>query len=88
MLMDDKLQTAVSDALKSIRIKTQMSQEDLAHACELDRTYISGIERKTRNPTIKTIGKIIPSLNITEQEFLLTVIDILNNDKNKDKYQR
>ena len=78
--MNDKLQTAVSEALKTIRIKEKMSQEDLAHACELDRTYISGIERNTRNPTIKTIGKIIPSLNITEQEFLLVVIDILNND--------
>ena len=73
--MNDKLQTAFSEALKSIRIKKQMSQEDLAHACGLYRTYISGIERKTRNPTIKTIGKIIPSLNVTEQDFLLAVID-------------
>jgi len=78
--MNNKLQTSFSKALKSIRIKNKMSQEDLAHLCELDRTYISGIERNTRNPTIKTIGKIIPSLNLTEKEFLIVVIDILSND--------
>ena len=35
--------------LKNIRVQKNITQEQLAHLCELDRTYISGIERGKRN---------------------------------------
>lgn len=40
------------------------SQEDLAEAAGLDRTYISGIERGTRNPTITVVDKFSKALGI------------------------
>lgn len=45
-----------------------MSQEALAAQCELDRTYISGIERGTRNPSLTNILKIADSLGVSASE--------------------
>jgi len=45
-----------------------MSQEALAAKCELDRTYISGIERGTRNPSLTNILKIADSLSVSASE--------------------
>jgi len=36
-----------------------VSQEELAFRAELDRTYVSGVERQKRNPTIKSLSRII-----------------------------
>ena len=56
-----------------------MSQENLAHLCELDRTYISGIERGKRNLSLINIFKIANALDI--QPFNLLVFQI-----NEDMY--
>ena len=48
-----------------------MTQGDLAAACELDRTYIGGIERAERNPSLKNIAKIANALNTTISELTL-----------------
>jgi len=39
-------------------------QEGLAFACELHRTYISGVERGIRNPTVVILDKIATALEI------------------------
>ncbi len=41
-----------------------MSQEAFADKCGLDRTYISGIERGVRNPTLEVINVIANGLQI------------------------
>lgn len=40
------------------------SQEEFADRCGLDRTYISGIERGVRNPTLQIIGVISDALGL------------------------
>lgn len=40
------------------------SQEELADRCALDRTYISGIERGVRNPTLEIIIGICLALRV------------------------
>jgi len=74
------LQIAIAKSIKRIRTEKGMSQEELAHACDLDRTYISGIERQARNPTIKTIERIITSIGISEADFLKVVLGIINSE--------
>ncbi|WP_036563126.1 helix-turn-helix domain-containing protein [Candidatus Schmidhempelia bombi] len=41
-----------------------MSQEAFADKCGLDRTYISGIERGVRNPTLQIINTIAKNLDV------------------------
>lgn len=46
------------------------SQEALAEASELHRTYISGIETGTRNPTLTVVERIARALDVTSAELL------------------
>lgn len=46
-----------------------ISQEDLADKSDLDRTYISGIERGKRNLSVFTLKKIIESLDLKLKDF-------------------
>jgi transcriptional regulator with XRE-family HTH domain len=41
-----------------------ISQEELGFRTGLDRTYISGIERGERNPSLKNIGKLSKALKL------------------------
>ncbi|WP_071893410.1 helix-turn-helix domain-containing protein [Neomicrococcus aestuarii] len=49
------------------------SQEDFAHHVGLDRTYISGIERGRRNPTLDIIVKIAHGLQVTPAQLVATI---------------
>ena len=49
-----------------------MSQEKLGLKAGLDRTYISGIERGMRNPTLKTIWLLAETLSTTPSSLLKT----------------
>ena len=50
--------------MRQLRKYRQLSQEDLADLCDLDRTYISGIERKRRNLGIRNIRRIADALDV------------------------
>jgi len=47
-----------------------LSQEALALETEIDRTYISGIERATRNPSLTLITKLAERLKTTPAALL------------------
>jgi len=47
-----------------------MSQEAFALKCGLDRTYVSGIERGLRNPTLEVIAVLATGLG-TEMKTLI-----------------
>jgi len=49
--------------MKRLRKERGWSQEALADEAGLDRTYISGIERKVKNPTVTVVERISKSLN-------------------------
>ncbi|MFT4189120.1 MAG: helix-turn-helix transcriptional regulator [Aeromicrobium sp.] len=46
------------------------SQEAFAHHVGLDRTYVSGIERGRRNPTLDIIVKLASGLGVPPAELL------------------
>lgn len=56
--------------MKRLRKERGWSQEALADEAGLDRTYISLIERKVRNPTILVVERIALSLSCTMGELL------------------
>lgn len=50
--------------IKAFRLSAGLSQEAFADKCGLDRTYISGIERGVRNPTLEVIKVLADGLEI------------------------
>ena len=51
-------------ALKRHRELLRLSQEELAHRAGLDRTYISGMERGRRNPTVAVLQRVSTALGV------------------------
>ncbi len=50
--------------LKRLRKSRGLSQEELAFECGLHRTYISGVERGVRNPTVLVLQEIAAALDV------------------------
>ncbi len=59
---EDRIKKDFGARLRSIRQRTGLSQEALALACGLDRTYIGGVERGERNISLVNIHKIANGL--------------------------
>ncbi|EOL8963987.1 helix-turn-helix domain-containing protein [Cronobacter sakazakii] len=74
LIMESLLLSKVSFVIKKIRLEKGMTQEDLAYKSNLDRTYISGVERNSRNITIKTLGLIIKGLGVSDVIFFELLI--------------
>lgn len=62
---DNKTTKRFGEAVRKARMAKGLTQEDLAHNSGLDRSYIGGIERGERNPTVTVIEKIANGLDIT-----------------------
>lgn len=60
---------AFGETLKAFRLRTGLAQEKLALAAEIERTYVGGLERGQRNPTLYMILRLLPSLGVTFPEF-------------------
>lgn len=60
-------------ALRQRRNKLGVSQEAFADMCELDRTYIGGIERGERNVSLVNIEKIAKTLRVSISELFRRV---------------
>ena len=61
---------AVGQAVREARDELGVSQEELGFESELDRTYISGIERGVRNPTVETLSRLCRSLGVRVSELI------------------
>lgn len=66
--------------LRELREANKISQEKLAEYCDLDRTYISLLERGLRQPTITTIFKLSNALNIAPSELIQKVEILIKNN--------
>ncbi|KWR88570.1 helix-turn-helix domain-containing protein [Cupriavidus sp. IDO] len=44
---------SIGKAVRTIRKDLRISQEELAHAADLDRSYVGGIERGEHNLTVR-----------------------------------
>ena len=58
------IQAQFGTHLKKLRLQSGLSQEAFADKCGLDRTYVSGIERGVRNPTLEVISVLAKGLDV------------------------
>ncbi|MBN71296.1 MULTISPECIES: helix-turn-helix domain-containing protein [Gimesia] len=58
------------ERVRELRKEQGYSQENFAYACELDRTYVGGIERGERNVALRNIERIADTLGISVAELM------------------
>lgn len=58
------------ERVRQLRKDRGFSQEAFALECELDRTYISGIERGQRNVSLRNLGRLADALGIGLSELM------------------
>ena len=68
MTLEEENQLKVlGENLRKFRTEKGFSQESFAEMSQLDRTYISGLERGKRNPSYLIIKRLANVLEIPEQ---------------------
>ncbi|WP_249031116.1 helix-turn-helix domain-containing protein [Photobacterium gaetbulicola] len=61
--------------LREMRLERGLSQEGLAKASGIDRTFISGVERNRRNITLDTLDRLLAALGVDSHRFLCLLAD-------------
>ena len=64
------LQRIFGEIIKKLRIERNLSQESLALEADIDRTYISDIEKGERNISIQVAYKLAFALQISFSELI------------------
>jgi transcriptional regulator with XRE-family HTH domain len=54
----------IGQRIRALRKKKGFTQEDMADRCNLHWTYIGGLERGERNPTLTTMKRIADGLKV------------------------
>jgi transcriptional regulator with XRE-family HTH domain len=68
--MLDTPQVTLGMTIRALRKRLSMSQEELATASNLHRTYIGGIERGERNVSLQNIVEIARALKVRPAKLL------------------
>lgn len=61
---------SIASKIKCSRVAQNMSIQDLAYKCDIERSNMSRIEAGKENLTIKTLCKICTALNITLNDLI------------------
>lgn len=67
------LENAFGEVLRELRTKEKLSQEKLAQEGDLDRTFISLLERGMRQPSLNTVFSIAKVLRLPPDELVRIV---------------
>lgn len=72
---------AFGQALREIRQKRKLSQEELALESGLDRSYVSLIERGIRSPTIRIVVRLANVLQVSPSHVVSRMEALLEQPK-------
>ncbi|KAA8610934.1 helix-turn-helix domain-containing protein [Salipiger aestuarii] len=64
------IKAVVGRNVKQYREAKGLSQEQLAFEADLHRTYVSGVERGIRNPTVLIVAKLADALGVEPSKLL------------------
>lgn len=62
--------TQFGKKLREIRLKKELSQGDVSRILQVHRSYISGLERGMRNPSLLTVQKIAKALGVNAKDLI------------------
>jgi transcriptional regulator with XRE-family HTH domain len=74
----DQVSAAFGKVLRTQRESTGLSQEALALNAEVDRTFVSQLERGIRQPTLTTLCKLAVALNIKPSTLIARMEKTIN----------
>ena len=69
----DDLRGVLAYRIRVLRVEKGWSQEQLALECELDRTYVSAIERSRWNVSLSNIERLAKALDVQPWTLLVPV---------------
>lgn len=69
----DKALSKFGRNVSRFRDEAGISQDKLAEKADIDRTYLSGIERGVRNPGIKVVIRLARALRVTVDQLCKSV---------------
>ncbi|WP_341346264.1 helix-turn-helix transcriptional regulator [Paenibacillus sp. FSL H3-0469] len=78
------LKQIIGKTVKAIRLKQGLSQEDLAHECNVDRSYISMIEVGRNEPSVTKIFELCRGLKVAPSDFIKMVEIEYNQGREQD----
>ena len=64
------IRVRVGRNLRKFRLESGFSQEALAFEAGLHRTYVSGVERGVRNPTVRIVATLAAVLKVPPSRLL------------------
>lgn len=64
------IRARLSANMVRLRKEKGWSQEELAEQSGLHRTYVSGLERRVRNPTITIVERLATALGVSVSDLL------------------
>ncbi len=64
--------SAFGQAIQARRASSGLTQEQLGYRTGLDQTYVSGIERGRRNPTVLVVWRLARGLGTSVNDLLRT----------------
>ena len=65
------IEKQLGERVRELRLTSNLTQEELAFKSGMHRTYLGGIERGERNPSLKNIAAIAKALDISLAELFL-----------------
>ncbi|NQV23796.1 MAG: helix-turn-helix transcriptional regulator [Rhodopirellula sp.] len=65
----EKVKELFGDRLRELRKAVGFTQEELADAAELDRSYVGSVERGERNLSIDNVCRLAEAIGVSPAEF-------------------
>lgn len=56
--------------LRKLRQAKGLSQEELAHLADIDRTYVSSLERAVYSPSIEVLDRLARALGVRPEDLI------------------
>jgi transcriptional regulator with XRE-family HTH domain len=66
----DPLLVALGQAIRDLRTRAGLSQEELSLRTGVHRNYIGGVERGERRPTVTTVARLAEALKVSTSDLI------------------